>query len=161
MFSLFPQKSCDWACIVSVYIMYVCPCAYALFLWCPGNRLHHYSHVLDPDSHSHFRSLPSCPRLKWALPRPLNSSSSGNIFRPKNPLSAWDGGRDPIDPAAGYYDDLSDNSNNVLVFGGVAVGVAILWFVCCRRRRSSGRRGTTLSKLPVYSMRFITRIILL
>ena len=115
-----------------------------------GNRLHHYSHVLDPTSHAHFRSLPSCPQLKWALPHPLNSSSPGNIFRPKNPLSASDGGRDPIDPvAAGYYDDGSDGSNNVLVFGGLAVGVAVLWLVCRRRRRVSGRRGTILSKLPV------------
>ena len=31
VFSLFPQKSCDWACILSVYILYVCLCAYALF----------------------------------------------------------------------------------------------------------------------------------
>ena len=116
-----------------------------------GNRLHHYSHVLDPTSHSHFRPLPSCPQLKWALPHPLNSSSPGNIFRPKNPLSASDGGRDPIDPAAaaGYYEDSSDGSNNVLLFVGLAVGVAILWFVCRRRRGPSRRRGTILSKLPV------------
>ena len=93
---------------------------------------------------------PSCPQLKWALPHPLNSSSPGNIFHPKNPLSASDGGRDPIDPvAAGYYDDGSNCSNNVLVFGGLAVGVAVLWLVCRRRRRVSGRRGTILSKLQM------------
>ena len=115
-----------------------------------GNRLRHYSHVLDPLSHTHFQSLPSCPQLKWALPHPLNSSALGNIFRPKNPLSASDGGRDPIEPVVGYDKDMDESSSNILVFGAVGVGVAILWFVCRRqRRRSSGRRGTILSKLPV------------
>ena len=68
----------------------------------------------------------------------------------ESPLSASDGGRDPIDPvAAGYYDNGSDGSNSVLAFGGLAVGVAVLWLVCRRRKRVSGRRGTILSKLPV------------
>jgi hypothetical protein len=51
----------------------------------------------------------------------------GNIFRPKNPLSASDGGRDPIDPvAAGYNDDSNDGSNNVVLFDDLAVGVAVM-----------------------------------
>ena len=118
--------------------------------YCTGNRLHHYSRVLDPSSHKHFRSLPSCPQLKWALPHPLNSSASGNIFRPKNPLSAYDGGHDPMDLVAVFDEDIDEGSRNILAFGGIGVGVIVLWLVCRRqRRRSIGRRGTILSKLPV------------
>ena len=121
---------------------------FKMSLYFTGNRLHHYSHVLDPTHYARFRPLPSCPQLKWALPHPLNSSSSGNIFRSKNPLSAFDEGRDPIDSIAVNYDDINDSSNNILMFGGLGVGVAILWLICRRRRRPSGRR-LILSKLPV------------
>ena len=114
-----------------------------------GNRLHHYSRVLDPTGHSHFRPLPSCPQFKIALPHPLNSSAPGNIFRPKNPLSAVD--RDLNDPIAGFYEDINEGPSNLFVFGGVTVGVAVLWYIYRRRQRKrpSGRRGIILSKLPV------------
>lgn len=106
--------------------------------------------MLDSSTHTHFRPLPSCPRLKWALPHPLNSSAPGNIFRPKNPLSAPDGGRDHIDPMAGVHEDVSEGSGNILAFGAVGVIVVILFFICRgQRRRSVGRRTTLLSRLPV------------
>ena len=43
--------------------------------WVLGNRLYHYSKVLDSQDPSKRRPLPSCPQLTWAKPRPLNTSA--------------------------------------------------------------------------------------
>ena len=47
----------------------------SLSLSLSGNRLHHYSRVLDPQDPAKLRPLPTCPQLFWAKPRPINSST--------------------------------------------------------------------------------------
>ena len=118
-----------------------------------GNRLHHYSRILDPNDPTHTRPLPSCPQLKWAIPKPLNSSNLGKIFRPKNPLSASDfPERDAISPnrnlkshgdmgALYPFEEYHEQSPRFLFFVIMGLGVAILWFFCRLQKRPRGRRS--------------------
>ena len=116
---------------------------------CPaGNRLHHYSRVLDPSDPTHTQPLPSCPQLKWTIPKPLNSSNLGKIFRPKNPLSALD--EASVSPnrnlkSMGHVlqlDEYHDHSPSLLLVGIVGVSLGVVWYMCRRhRKRPRGRRS--------------------
>lgn len=118
-----------------------------------GSRLHLYSRILDPDNPTHTRPLPSCPQLKWAIPKPLNSSNLGKIFRPKSPLSARDFPKsDALSPNRNLkshggvaimqpFEEYHEQSPRLLFFGTVGVVVVLLWFFCRQRRRPRSRRS--------------------
>ena len=134
-----------------LYTVFVQSTHTLVYLCYPGNRLHHYSRVLDNNDPTHKRPLPSCPQLKWAIPKPLNSSNLGKIFRPKNPLSATEDG--PISPnrnlkshgAMGRvfhpFEEYQERSPSVLLLGVVGVSAAVLWLLCRRRKRPRSRRS--------------------
>lgn len=123
----------------------------------PGNRLHHYSQVLSVEDSSRFRPLPSCPQLKWTIPRPLNTSGGGNIIWPRHLIS---GGADETSFAPEVNnnrnlkahpdfqtDEVIESSTNFLWFGVAGIGVGVLWFLCRRRPRT--RRAAIFGRLLV------------
>lgn len=120
-----------------------------------GNRLHHYSRVLDPSDPTKFRPLPSCPRLRWVLPHPLNSSAVGSLFRQRTASSLLEGASDGPNrnlKAHGGMEPLGDevleSSSNYLLFGALGVGAGFVGWLCRRRKRPRSRR-TLFGRLPV------------
>lgn len=119
-----------------------------------GNRLHHYSRVLDPQKPFKYQPVPSCPQLIWAKPRPINSSDSSHIIKlPSRGVLSQPGPDDDItvlDPHSLPSTVLdTEDSNFLLLFGLAAVVALLLWVFCRRRKRPRGRRALILSKFPV------------
>lgn len=134
--------------------------ALALIMLClcpPGNRLHHYSHVLDPIDPTYHRPLPPCPRLRWAMPHPLNSSAVGSLLRQRTASSSLEGASDGPNrnlKAHGGLEPLGeevfDTSSNYLLLCGGGVGLGALWWLCKRRRpRSYRNRRSLLARFPI------------
>ncbi len=140
-------------------VMYFDLCMYNLMSYnlSLGNRLHYYSHVLDPKDPTHFRRLPSCPQMRWAMPHPLNSSAVGNMFRHRSSSSSLLGGRasDGLNRNLKAHgglgslgEEVGESPSNYWLLGISGVGIGVAWLLCqCRRPRPRGR--TLLSKLPV------------
>lgn len=52
-----------------------------------NTRLYLYSKVLEPNLGAGHRAMPSCPRLTWAQPNPLNVSAPNNLYKSQKLLT--------------------------------------------------------------------------
>lgn len=74
-----------------------------------GNHLHRYSKVIEGHMGTpRARPLPTCPKLIWAKPYPLNITASSNLYQPQKLLSI-----NNLD--ARLFDGLAEQKGNLLV----------------------------------------------